>query len=105
MHMIERKTGLPVELRDEVLHQEVKNLTRGHSFKISLNLFHNRCQYALIAYWCITYTIRIPLSTQIKHHDTNPIQSVNVALTIRSNAIVFELLSSEYPNDSSNVER
>jgi hypothetical protein len=38
-------------------------------------------------------------------HEMHLIKSVDVALTILSNAIVFELLSSKYPNDSINVER
>lgn len=45
----ELKKDLPIELSDKVLHKEVKNLTGGHSFKISLDRFHNAWQHTPVA--------------------------------------------------------
>ena len=80
-------------------------MTRWHPFKISLDRLHDAWQYAFVAHKCIAYAIRIPLDTRVSFHSTEWTQSIVAGLTILSNAMVFELLSSEYPNDSSSVER
>lgn len=48
---------LPIQLRDEVLHKEVKNLAVRHSFKIPLDLIDNVWRYILIAHIRISYTV------------------------------------------------
>lgn len=56
---------LPIQLRDEVLHKEVKNLTVRHSFKIPLDHIDHVWRCTLIACIRIPYTVRTPLGTLI----------------------------------------